>query len=243
MLDADQGSWNSWELNSNGKREMRVMQFSTLRATTQNVVVGTWGLPGFLTVPSDASALVVFAHGHGSSRFNPRNREVAAALNRAGMATLLFDLLLSKKEVERARVFDISFLAERLVDAVDWAGAAVGNKVMPVGLFGASTGAAAALIAAANLGSKISAVVSRGGLPDLAGPILQKVRAPTLLIVGGNDRGVIELNRRALAKLKGLATLEIVPGATHFFAESGAMERVTALATAWFERYLTIAPT
>lgn len=212
---------------------------------TRNVIVGSWSLPGLLCVPSKASALVVFAHGSGSSRFSARNREVARTLNRAGMATLLFDLLRPDEESERqrAKVFDISFLAERLMDAVEWADAVFSDEVMPIGLFGASTGAAAALVAAAELGDRISAVVSRGGRPDLAGTVLQKVRAPTLLIVGGNDLGVIALNQRALNMLQGLARLEVVPGATHLFEEPGAMEQVTALAAAWFERYLTLTPT
>jgi putative phosphoribosyl transferase len=211
---------------------------------SRDVMVGAWRLPGFLCIPAHASALVVFAHGSGSSRFSARNRDVATALNRAGMATLLFDLLHPDEEAAhgRARVFDIPFLAERLVDAVGWADTAFSDRVMPAGLFGASTGAAAALVAAAELGDRISAVVSRGGRPDLAGPSLGKVHAPTLLIVGGNDHGVIELNQQALGNLPGLASLEIVPGATHLFAEPGAMEQVTALATAWFERYLTATP-
>ena len=208
-------------------------------------VVGSRGLPGFLCTPPEASALVVFAHGSGSSRFSVRNREVAQALNRAGMATLLFDLLRPDEEAEegRAKVFDIAFLAERLVDVVRWADVAFSDHVMPIGLFGASTGAGAALVAAAELGDRISAVVSRGGRPDLAGRALTNVRAPTLLIVGGNDHPVLELNRNALDQLRGLASLEIIPGATHLFEEPGAMEQVTALATDWFERYLTATPT
>jgi len=224
------------------------MPSSVLRARlapTRDVVVGSWGLPGLLCVPAEASALIVFAHGSGSSRLSTRNQEVAHALNQVGMATLLFDLLHPDEEAERgrAKVFDIGFLAGRLADAVRWADTSLGGEVMSIGLFGASTGAAAALVTAAQLGDRISAVVSRGGRPDLAGAALQKVRAPTLLIVGGNDHGVIELNRSALDKLKSLAALEIVPGATHLFSEPGAMEQVTALATAWFERYLTRTPT
>ena len=211
---------------------------------TQDVTVGSRDLPGFLTVPGNASALVVFAHGSGSSRFSMRNRQVAKALNRVGLATLLFDLLHPQEELAqgRARVFDIPFLATRLIDAVEWANVTLGDKT-PVGLFGASTGAAAALVAAAELGDRISAVVSRGGRPDLAGEALGTVTAPTLLIVGGEDHGVIELNQHALNRLKGLALLEIVPGATHLFPEPGAMEQVTALAANWFERYLTPCPT
>ena len=211
----------------------------------RDVTVGSWDLPGFLSIPKNASALVVFAHGSGSSRFSLRNRQVATALNRAGLATLLFDLLHPQEEMVegRARVFDIPFLAGRLMDAVEWADVAMGDKTQPIGLFGASTGAAAALVAAAELGDRINAVVSRGGRPDLAGEALDNVTAPTLLIVGGEDHGVIELNQHALSRLKGLASLEIVPGATHLFPELGAMEQVTALAIDWFERYLTSCPT
>jgi len=225
------------------------MPFSSVQSArsgeTRNVNVGSWDLPGFLCVPPRASGLVIFAHGSGSSRFSARNQKVAGALNNAGMATLLFDLLRPKEEAEhgRAKVFDISFLEERLTDAVEWADAAFAGEVMPIGLFGASTGAAAALATAAELGDRISAVVSRGGRPDLAWPVLQKVRAPSLLIVGGSDHEVLELNRKALGRIQGIASLEIVPEATHLFAEPGAMEQVTILARDWFERYLTRSPT
>lgn len=209
-----------------------------------DVTVGAFGLPGFLNIPEQASALVVFAHGSGSSRFSGRNRQVAEALNDAGLATLLFDLLRPEEEMahNRARVFDIDFLANRLMDAVEWAGIAF-SEDKPIGLFGASTGAAAALVAAAELGHRIGAVVSRGGRPDLAGEALFRVTAPTLLIVGGNDHGVIELNQAALQRLKCASMIEIVPGATHLFPEPGAMEKVTRLATDWFETYLTANPT
>ena len=224
------------------------MSSSTLsagRAAVQDVTVGSWDLPGTLCVPLDASALVIFAHGSGSSRFSMRNRQVAQALNQAGLATLLFDLLRPQEEMAqgRARVFDISLLADRLMDAVVWADAMGSKGKQPIGLFGASTGAAAALVAAAELGDRIGAVVSRGGRPDLADDVLDKVTAPTLLIVGGEDHGVIELNRYALNRLKGMASLQIVPGASHLFPEPGAMERVTVLATNWFEQYLTFSPT
>jgi putative phosphoribosyl transferase len=193
-----------------------------------------------MAVPQQAPALVVFAHGSGSSRFSRRNRQVAQSLNGQGLATLLFDLLTPEEEAAqgRARVFDIGLLAERLIDAVDWADEALGKGRMSLGLFGASTGAAAALVAAAALGVRIRAVVSRGGRPDLAGDALAEVTAPTLLIVGGNDRGVIELNQLALRKLPGPASLQIIPGATHLFEEPWAMEQVTALAKGWFQRYL-----
>lgn len=210
-----------------------------------DVMVGSWRLPGFLTVPSEASALVVFAHGSGSSRFSGRNRHVAQTLNHAGMATLLFDLLQPDEDAQpgRAPVFDINLLADRLIDAVEWADEAMGDQQVSIGLFGASTGAAAALVAAAELGDRIGAVVSRGGRPDLAGEALARVRAPTLLIVGSEDHGVIELNQMALAKLKCQSSLELVRGATHLFEEPGALQQVTVLARDWFERYLTDAPT
>ena len=208
--------------------------------STSEVTVGKAGLPGLLGCPAAPSGLVIFAHGSGSSRFSGRNQRVAAALNKVGMATLLFDLLRPEEEASdsRARVFDIFFLADRLMDAVVWAReTSVGN--LPVGLFGASTGAAAALSAAAQLRNGVSAVVSRAGRPDLAGAALEAVRAPTLLIVGGRDREVLELNRQAARRLSTLCILEVVPGATHLFPEPGAMEAVTALAIEWFERYLT----
>lgn len=213
------------------------------RTQTQDVVVGRWRLPGILSHPAHAASLVVFAHGSGSSRFSTRNRQVAAALNQAGMATLLFDLLDPEEEAanDRAWVFDILFLARRLTDAVDWAQTHV-DGVTRVGLFGASTGAGAALVTAAELGGRIGAVVSRGGRPDLAAAALEKVISPTLLIVGGEDHGVIELNQYALSRLKGIGSLEIVPGATHLFPEPGAMELVTRLAANWFERYLSPYP-
>jgi dienelactone hydrolase len=204
------------------------------------VEVGSWNLPGFFTIPENAFGLIVFAHGSGSSHSSPRNNFVAEQLNHVGLATLLFDLLHPAEEAaqNRAKVFDITLLAERLIDAVGWADQAWADEVKPIGLFGASTGAAAALVAAAELGNRVDAVVSRGGRPDLAGDALQAVRAPSLLIVGGADREVLECNRDALRRMTGTHNLEIVPGATHLFPEPGAMNRVTQLATAWFERYL-----
>lgn len=209
-------------------------------AMPRDVLVGSRRLPGFLAVPQRAPALVVFAHGSGSSRFSRRNRQVAQSLNDAGLATLLFDLLSPEEEAAqgRARVFDIGLLAGRLVDAVEWADEALDDAKMSLGLFGASTGAAASLVAAAELGSRVGAVVSRGGRPDLAGGALGEVTAPTLLIVGGNDHGVIELNELALKKLNAPASLQIVPGATHLFEEPGTMEQVSMLARDWFQRYL-----
>jgi putative phosphoribosyl transferase len=196
------------------------------------------GLTGTLSLPARERGLVVFAHGSGSSRFSPRNNAVADALNADGMATLLFDLLTEEEEGDRTNVFDISLLAGRLADAVRWLAAdrLFGN--LPFGLFGASTGAAAAIVAAAKLGDRVGAVVSRGGRPDLASDVLDEVRTPTLLIVGGADYPVIELNEQALARLRGPKALEIVPGASHLFAEPGALEAVIDHAARWFEKYL-----
>lgn len=196
------------------------------------------GLSGTLHIPERAYAIVVFAHGSGSSRFSPRNRAVADALNRQGVATLLFDLLTEREEANRANVFDIALLAERLVHVVDWLSRQSDRRNLPLGVFGASTGAAAALVAAARLGERVGAVVSRGGRPDLAGDALDQVRAPTLLIVGGNDFGVIELNEQAFARLKGPKALEIIPGASHLFPEPGALEAVIEHAEGWFRRHL-----
>jgi len=196
------------------------------------------GLAGTINVPQKAWALVVFAHGSGSSRLSARNILVADALNARGIATLLFDLLTAEEEGDHNNVFDIPLLSQRLGGAVLWAEREPLLTALPPGLFGASTGAAAALVAAARLGSRVDAVVSRGGRPDLAGPALDNVRAPTLLIVGGNDYGVIELNEQALKRLKGPKALEIVPGATHLFPEPGALEAVVDHAARWFERHL-----
>ena len=209
-----------------------------------DVTVGELGLPGLLYQPKDPFALVVFAHGSGSSRRSLRNQQVAVALAQQGMATLLFDLLRPEEESAnaRAKVFDIGLLANRLGDAVRHASELVEGAEMPIGLFGASTGAAAALVTAAAMGSRIKAVVSRGGRPDLAGAALGSVLAPTLLIVGGEDRDVLALNQQAQRQLRGLTSLEIIPGATHLFPEPGAMERVVALSLEWFERYLSESP-
>jgi putative phosphoribosyl transferase len=196
-------------------------------------------LPGTLRIPKHAFSLVIFAHGSGSSRLSPRNVMVADALNRRGIATLLFDLLKPEEENanNRAKVFEIPFLADRLIDAIGWAEDEQLVRGLPLGLFGASTGAAAALVAAARL-QRIGAVVSRGGRPDLAGDALLAVSAPTLLIVGGADHGVIELNEAAYDRLCGPKELVIVPGATHLFSERGALEQVIAHAGRWFETYL-----
>jgi putative phosphoribosyl transferase len=203
------------------------------------VEAGPVRLPGLLGVPEGAPGAVVFAHGSGSSRLSPRNNEVAAELRGAGLATLLFDLLTEAEGRDRANVFDIGLLAERLRDAVAWLDQQPGVSGLPLGCFGASTGAAAALRAAAQLPERVAAVVSRGGRPDLAEAHLPEVTAPTLLIVGELDQTVVEMNQRALQLLGGEKALEIVPGATHLFEEPGAMEEVTRLAREWFVRFLT----
>jgi pimeloyl-ACP methyl ester carboxylesterase len=200
------------------------------------------GLAGDLRVPKEARSLVVFVHGSGSSRLSPRNRVVASALNDQGIATLLFDLLTPDEEADRTNVFNIVLLADRLAAAVLWLDGQEPVGELPLGLFGASTGAAAALVAAAKMPQRIDAVVSRGGRPDLAADALDRVRAPTLLIVGGLDFGVIELNEQAYARLKAPKALEIVPGATHLFPEPGAMDAVIERAAAWFGRHLAPKP-
>ena len=197
-------------------------------------------LPGSLAVPRDAFGVVLFAHGSGSSRLSPRNVEVAEALNGAGFATLLFDLLTEQEAADRANVFDIPLLADRLQLATHWLDEARGAGSLRVGYFGASTGAAAALVAAAREKREISAVVSRGGRPDLAGSALKEVRAPTLLIVGSLDTQVLELNRAALTALRCEKALEIVPGAGHLFEEPGTLERVTELAAGWLAEHLGV---
>ncbi|QYC38320.1 Putative phosphoribosyl transferase [Nonomuraea coxensis DSM 45129] len=189
---------------------------------------------GDLVVPDAAQGLVMFAHGSGSSRHSPRNRYVAGALNEAGLATLLFDLLTPEEEADRANVFDIGLLAERLLERTREAREHPDAAGLPIGYFGASTGAAAALWAAAQPGNDIAAVVSRGGRPDLAGPRLAAVRAPTLLIVGGRDPIVIELNQEAQQRLRAENRLTVVPGATHLFEEPGALDAVADLARDWF---------
>jgi len=193
---------------------------------------------GDLTVPEAALGVVIFAHGSGSSRHSPRNLAVAASLNRVGLATLLFDLLTPEEEADRSNVFDIELLARRLLDATHWLRRQTGMIDLPIGYFGASTGAAAALWAAADPHAEITAIVSRGGRSDLAGSRLPRVRAATLLIVGGRDEVVIELNRQAQMKLRCENQLVIVPGATHLFEEPGALERVAELASDWFISHL-----
>ncbi len=198
------------------------------------VQIGTGSLPGHLTVPEGARTVVVFAHGSGSSRHSPRNRAVAEDLNRHGLGTLLFDLLTDRESADRRNVFDIALLGDRLVGATQWLRDLPGLEGVDIAYFGASTGAGAALWAAADPGSETSAVVSRGGRPDLAASRLPSVTAPTLLIVGGHDDVVIDLNRQAAELLPGECRLAIVPGATHLFEEPGALDQVTALARSWF---------
>ena len=195
-------------------------------------------LEGCLSLPTAARGVVVFAHGSGSSRHGPRNRYVAEVLNRAGLATLVFDLLTPAEERNRANVFDIELLARRLVDVTGWLGGQRDTASLPVGYFGASTGAGAALVAAADPRVKVAAVVSRGGRPDLAGESLTHVVAPTLLIVGGRDTVVLKLNRRAQAAMPRECRLVVVPGATHLFEEPGSLERVAVLARDWFTSHL-----
>jgi putative phosphoribosyl transferase len=202
-------------------------------------------LEGDLVIPPAARGIVVFAHGSGSGRFSPRNRAVAGVLVDAGLATLLMDLLTADEEAVDLRTghlrFDVGLLGRRVIDSIDWLASDPTTEDLPVGCFGASTGAAAALIAAAERPERVAAVVSRGGRPDLAGEALRRVAAPTLLIVGGNDLEVLRLNQQAQAVLAGESRLEIVPGAGHLFEEPGALERVALMARDWFQRHL-VAP-
>jgi putative phosphoribosyl transferase len=206
------------------------------------VAAGAVTLEGNLSLPKEAGGIVLFAHGSGSSRHSPRNRYVAWLLNQANLATLLVDLLTSYEEAIDLRTghlrFDIGLLAQRLVAVTDWLTQYQDTRHLRIGYFGASTGAGAALVAAAERPDVVGAVVSRGGRPDLAGAALARVRAPTLLIVGGNDFQVIELNRAAFALLRSEKQLVIVPGATHLFEEPGALDEVARLAREWFERHL-----
>jgi putative phosphoribosyl transferase len=210
-----------------------------------HLAAGSITLEASLTVPERASGIVIFAHASGSSRHSLRNRKVARELNAARLATLLVDLLTANEEKIDIQThhlrFDVPFLSERLLHATDWIAQNPDTRALRVGYFGASTGAGAALMAAAERPESIGAVVSRGGRPDLAGSALRRVRAPTLLIVGGHDIGVIELNRAALAQLSGEKQLVVVPGATHLFEEPHAMSEVARLARDWFEAQLSSA--
>jgi dienelactone hydrolase len=194
-------------------------------------------------MPPGATGIVVFAHGSGSSRHSPRNQQVAEALNQRGLATLLMDLLTSDEEQVDARTrhlrFDIDLLAGRLMHAFDWLDTQPDTRALSIGCFGASTGAAAALVASADRSDRVGAVVSRGGRPDLAGAALPRVRAPTLLIVGSLDRVVVDLNRQAAAEMTAPHRIEIVPGATHLFEEPGTLERVAEFAVNWFLDHLS----
>jgi putative phosphoribosyl transferase len=202
------------------------------------VHAGSVLLAGNLTLPEGTGSVVVFAHGSGSSRLSSRNKFVASALNRDGLGTLLFDLLTEEEGRIRANVFDLALLSRRITDATDWLREQPATGNARIGYFGASTGAGAALLAAAEPRSDIGAVVSRGGRPDLAAPKLGDVRAPTLLIVGGHDELVLEMNREAMTHLRCENRLEVVPGATHLFEEPGALEVATQLASSWFTDHL-----
>ena len=212
------------------------------QAHAVRIAAGRASLDGDLTLAPGALGVVLFAHGSGSSRHSSRNRYVAQELRRSGLGTLLMDLLTAEEEAVDARTahlrFDIGLLAERLGAATGWLRTDPRTSRLPVGHFGASTGGGAALVAAAERPAEVAAVVSRGGRPDLAGAALPRVQAPTLLIVGGRDEPVIEMNREALARLRCEKRLEIVPGATHLFEEPGALEEVARLAGAWFARHL-----
>jgi dienelactone hydrolase len=199
-------------------------------------------LEGALTVPAGAQGVVIFAHGSGSSRHSPRNTFVAQVLRSAGLGTLLFDLLTKEEDITHETRFDIDLLTHRLEAATHWLQQQTQTNTLAIGYFGASTGAAAALQAAAALGSVISAVVSRGGRPDLARSALERVRTPTLLIVGGADHIVIDLNKQAYARLGGEKQMVIIPGATHLFEEPGTLQEVARVASEWFVRYLRAQP-
>lgn len=215
---------------------------TTVRTTPVQIRAGAALIDGDLAIPDRVLGLVVFAHGSGSSRFSTRNRAVAQTLEDGGFATLVLDLLTRKEEAIDLRTreyrFDIDRLGHRVVAAIDWAAGESDLSALPIACFGASTGAAAALIAAAERPNAVRAVISRGGRPDLAGDALPQVQAPTLLIVGGADDVVIDLNRQAMRRMHAPVSLEIVPGATHLFEEPGTLEEVSRLALAWCQRYL-----
>lgn len=207
-------------------------------ATTVKIPADSVELEGILTLPKRAKGIVVFAHGAGSSRFSPRNILVATVFHKHGIATLLFDLLTEEEDSVYENRFNIDLLTERLMAVTTWLIKKPETKGLKIGYFGSSTGSASALRAAAVLGKQISAIVSRGGRPDITGKNITRVRTPTLFIVGGADYGVIELNEQAYAQLNCKKELKIVAGATHLFEESGALEEVARLAADWFERYL-----
>lgn len=211
----------------------------TAAAEPHAVEIGPQKLQGLLGLPESPKGLVIFAHGSGSGRLSPRNNYVAAALRKAGLATLLLDLLTPAEEQDRRNVFDIPLLAGRLLLATGWAAARADTAPLRIGYFGASTGGGAALVAAAEPGARVAAVVSRGGRPDLAGPALAQVRAPVLLIVGSLDGPVIGLNRDALAQLHSEKELVIIPGAGHLFEEPGTLDQVVDHAIRWFRSHLS----
>lgn len=213
------------------------MARSERSATDEMAVIPPFDLEGHLVVPAHAAGIVIFAHGSGSSRHSPRNQRVATAFHRAGIGTLLFDLLRPSEAEDRAAVFDIDLLAERLILATRWLRRHRAATGLEIGYFGASTGAAAALAASASDDNPISAVVSRGGRPDLADRFLPHVSAPTLLIVGGDDHEVLALNRRAIIRMTCEADLVVIPHASHLFEEAGTMEQVTDHALRWFQRH------
>lgn len=208
--------------------------------TRQSIEIGKNRLEGLFGVPDNASGLIIFAHGSGSSRHSPRNNYVADILQSRGFATLLFDLLSEEEAVDRRNVFDIPRLGDRVGQAITWAATEPQSANLPIGLFGASTGAAAALVAAAAAPTEIRAVVSRGGRPDLAGSALPHVKAPTLLIIGGLDDQVVELNAAARSLMQCETKLEIVPGATHLFEEAGTLDLAVDLASDWFSFHCRI---
>jgi putative phosphoribosyl transferase len=245
---ADFGAVGFWYRDFRQVEDERVLDLldtahaRTLDTRTAEIPVGTVALPADLAIPALPLGWVVFAHGSGSSRRSVRNRLVASVLQRAGIATVLFDLLTAAEELDRGNVFDIQLLASRLEAATRWLEGRPGAEDARIGYFGASTGAAAALVAAADLGARVSAIVSRGGRPDLAADRLADVRAPTLLIVGGADEAVLDLNRAAAALLVCPHELAVVPGATHLFEEAGALEQVAELARAWFRTSFAAGP-
>lgn len=238
------GGWYSDFSPTSDDEVVELLVRAAVDGADKEVVIPAEGrqLAGHVTIPSDARGLVLFAHGSGSGRHSPRNQAVARALNDAGLGTLLFDLLSPDEEADRANVFDIPLLAGRLGAATAWVLEQDDARALPIGFFGASTGAGAALWAAAEPDSPVRAIVSRGGRPDLAGARLESVRAPTLLIVGGRDEAVLEMNRDAARHLTPEHRIEVVPGATHLFEEPGALEAVADLAGRWFLEHLAGTP-
>jgi dienelactone hydrolase len=243
--DSESGWWTDAKHGSEGLRKAAIMNSTSKQTHEESLVqvpAGSVVLEGNLSIPVNAIGVVLFAHGSGSSRHSPRNRDVAETLQAAGLATLLIDLLTAEEEAVDSRTkklrFDIALLRDRLISAIDWLTQNPNTRDLPIGCFGASTGAAGALMAAAERPEIVHAVVSRGGRPDLAEPVLDRVQAPTLLIVGGNDPSVIDLNQQTMAHLLCEKQLEIVPNATHLFEEPGALSEVARLAGLWFQRHL-----